>query len=49
MLLSSPIKLDGKRMPNKAGPLLGADSDAILAEIGYDGDAICELRAGGIV
>ena len=48
-VLSSPIKLDGQRMPNKAGPLLGADSEAILGEIGYDSDAISELRAGGIV
>ena len=48
-VLSSPIKLDGQRMPNKAGPLLGADSDAILGEIGYDKDAISELRAGGVV
>ena len=48
-VLSSPIKLDGERMPNKAGPLLGADSEAILGEIGYDADAVSELRAGGIV
>ncbi|MFK7841496.1 MAG: CaiB/BaiF CoA transferase family protein, partial [Sphingorhabdus sp.] len=48
-VLSSPIKLNGKRLPNKAGPLLGADSDAILGEIGYDGDAIAQLRAGGVI
>ncbi|MEP6012512.1 MAG: CoA transferase, partial [Parasphingorhabdus sp.] len=48
-VLSSPIKLNGERLPNKAGPLLGADSDAILSEIGYDGDAIAQLRAGGVI
>ena len=48
-VLSSPIKLDGKRLPNRAGPLLGADSDTILGEIGYDGDTIAELRAGGVI
>jgi crotonobetainyl-CoA:carnitine CoA-transferase CaiB-like acyl-CoA transferase len=48
-VLSSPIKLNGERLPNKAGPLLGADSDSILAEIGYDEDAIIKLRAGGII
>ena len=48
-VLSSPIKLNGERLPNKAGPLLGEDSDAILGELGYDGDAIAELRTGGVV
>ncbi|WP_339693593.1 CoA transferase [uncultured Parasphingorhabdus sp.] len=48
-VLSSPIKLNGQRLPNKAGPLLGADSDTILNEIGYDDDAIAQLRAGGVI
>lgn len=48
-VLSSPIKLNGERLPNKAGPLLGADSDAILAEAGYDEDAIAKLRASGVI
>ena len=48
-VLSSPIKFNGQRMPNKAGPLLGQDSDDILAEIGYDRAAVAKLRADGIV
>jgi crotonobetainyl-CoA:carnitine CoA-transferase CaiB-like acyl-CoA transferase len=48
-VLASPIKLDGQRPPNRAGPLLGADSDALLAELGYDGDEVTRLRAGGVV
>tara|TARA_R110001599_G_scaffold89493_3_gene236798 strand:+ start:17880 stop:19073 length:1194 start_codon:yes stop_codon:yes gene_type:complete len=48
-VLSSPIKLNGERLPNRAGPLLGADNDSILDEIGYDADAIAELRAGGVI
>lgn len=48
-VLSSPIKLNGERLPNRAGPLLGADSDAVLAEAGYDSGAIADLRAKGIV
>ena len=48
-VLSSPIKLNGERLPNRAGPLLGADNDSILGEIGYDADAIAELRAGGVI
>ena len=48
-VLASPIKLDGKRLPNRAGPLLGADSDAILYELGYDAGAVARLRDGGII
>ena len=48
-VLSSPIKVDGKRLPVKAGPLLGADSDNILSGLGYDGDAVEALRAKGVV
>ena len=48
-VLANPIKLDGKRLPNRAGPLLGADSEAILHELGYDADAVARLRDGGII
>jgi crotonobetainyl-CoA:carnitine CoA-transferase CaiB-like acyl-CoA transferase len=48
-VLANPIKIDGKRLPNRAGPLLGADSDAILAELGYDVNEVARLKAGGIV
>jgi crotonobetainyl-CoA:carnitine CoA-transferase CaiB-like acyl-CoA transferase len=48
-VLKSPLKFDGKRPPNRAAPLLGADSEDILAELGYDPDEIARLRAGGIV
>lgn len=48
-VLANPLKFDGERLPNRAAPLLGADSDAILDDLGYDEDAIAELRASGIV
>lgn len=48
-ILASPIKVDGQRLPNRAAPLLGEDSDAILAELGYDDNEVGALRAGGIV
>jgi crotonobetainyl-CoA:carnitine CoA-transferase CaiB-like acyl-CoA transferase len=48
-VLSSPIKLNGQRLPNKAGPLLGQDSDSILGEIGYDAGAIAKMRANGVI
>ncbi len=48
-VLASPIKLDGERLPNRLAPELGADSDAILEDLGYSGDEIARLRAGGII
>jgi crotonobetainyl-CoA:carnitine CoA-transferase CaiB-like acyl-CoA transferase len=48
-VLCSPIKVDGQRLPNRAGPLLGQDSDAVLGEIGYDVETIARFRADGIV
>lgn len=48
-VLASPIRVDGKRLPNRAGPLLGADSDALLTELGYDPSEIAGLRASGVV
>ncbi|WP_255360163.1 CaiB/BaiF CoA-transferase family protein [Erythrobacter sp. QSSC1-22B] len=48
-VLASPIRLDGNRLPNRAAPLLGIDSDQLLREIGYDTEAIDTLRAKGVV
>lgn len=48
-ILANPIKLDGQRLPNRAAPLLGEDSDTLLAELGYDEAAIAKLREDGIV
>jgi crotonobetainyl-CoA:carnitine CoA-transferase CaiB-like acyl-CoA transferase len=48
-VLASPIRVDGKRLPNRAGPLLGADSDDILGSLGYEAGEIAELRAIGVI
>lgn len=48
-VLASPIRIDGERLPGRAAPLLGADSDAILGELGYDAGEIARLRADGTV
>lgn len=48
-ILASPIKLDGERLDTRAAPLLGADSEAILGELGYDDSEIDRLRSAGVV
>ena len=48
-ILANPIKLDGERMPNRAAPLLGADSDDILGEMGLSESEIADLRDKGVV
>ena len=48
-LLSSPIRDNGKTLPVKAAPKLGADTDAILRELGYDAAAIAALHDKKVV
>lgn len=48
-VLASPLKFDGQRPPNRAAPLLGADSDALLEELGYGAEQIAELRRSGTI
>ncbi len=47
--LSSPIRLDGERAVARPGPALGADTDAILHEAGFDAAEIGGLRAKGVI
>lgn len=46
--IAGPVKVDGARPPLTAAPALGADTDAILGELGYDAAAIADLRHQGI-
>lgn len=48
-VLANPIRLNGERLPNRAAPLLGADTDAVLAEAGFSADEIAGFREGGVV
>lgn len=48
-VLASPIRVDGQRLPSKAGPLLGADTEAVLAESGFNDTEIAALRQTGVV
>ena len=48
-LIASPIRSPGTDWPRRAAPALGADTDALLGEIGYDAARIARLRAEGVV
>jgi len=48
-VLANPILLDGKRVAARPGPALGADTDALLAEVGYSASEIEALRQDGAV
>ena len=48
-VLGNPIRIDGQRLPSRAAPLLGADTDSILHEIGYDDEAVAQLRSAQVV
>ncbi|MCE2873989.1 MAG: CoA transferase [Xanthomonadales bacterium] len=45
---ANPIKLDGKRLPAASGPALGADTEAVLGDLGYTAEELAALRASGI-
>jgi crotonobetainyl-CoA:carnitine CoA-transferase CaiB-like acyl-CoA transferase len=48
-LVAVPYVFDGEPMPARRSPELGADSDAVLAALGYDEDAIIDLKVKGVV
>ena len=48
-LLANPIRSRGTALPARAAPALGADTDALLGELGYDAARITALRAAGVV
>ena len=47
--MASPIRLDGERPSSTAAPKLGADTEAVLSELGYQQADIARLRAAGVV
>ncbi|WP_207622916.1 CaiB/BaiF CoA transferase family protein [Falsiroseomonas algicola] len=48
-VVANAIRLDGQRLPGRAGPGYGADSEAVLTEAGYTPAEIAQLRALGAV
>jgi succinate---hydroxymethylglutarate CoA-transferase len=47
-MLGGPLRVPGTEPPRRAGPALGADTDAILSELGLGPDDIAELRRRGV-
>ena len=48
-MVANPVKLDGQRTPAKVCSALGADTQALLFELGYSGADIDALRANNTV
>lgn len=48
-VLANPIKIDGQRLPNRAAPKLGADTEAVLDEAGFTRAEIGALRIQGVI
>ena len=48
-MVGLPMLFDGQAMPARRSPDLGADSDTVLASLGYDEEAIIDLKVQGVV
>ena len=48
-MIANPIRVAGEVLPQRAAPELGADTDALLAELGYDKANIEVLKRDGVV
>jgi crotonobetainyl-CoA:carnitine CoA-transferase CaiB-like acyl-CoA transferase len=46
---ANPIKLDGQRLPARSAPALGADTEALLREVGYSDAEIAALRQQKVI
>lgn len=48
-MIAGPIRVSGEPPPRRAAPALGADTDALLAGLGYDAGQVDALRRNGVV
>ena len=48
-MMANPVRLAGEAHPARPAPALGADSESVLAEIGYDSARIARLRGEGVI
>lgn len=47
--VASPVRVGGTDLPRRSAPALGADSDALLAELGYSEADRAALRQAGVL
>ena len=48
-MLTGPISVPGTAQRQHAGPSLGADTEAVLQELGYSPEAVARMRSAGAV
>jgi crotonobetainyl-CoA:carnitine CoA-transferase CaiB-like acyl-CoA transferase len=48
-MVSTPMQFDGEPLPARPAPDLGVHSDEVLADLGYDEEAIINLKVAGVV
>ena len=48
-MVSTPMQFDGAPLPARPAPNLGAHSDEVLVELGYDEEAIIDLKLANVV
>lgn len=48
-MVSAPVQFDGASLAARPAPQLGADSDDVLSQLGYDEQAILDLKVSGAV
>ena len=48
-MLAGPLRVAGAEPPRRAGPALGADTDAILRDLGLSRPEIARLREAGVI
>lgn len=48
-MLAGPVRVPGAAPPRRAAPALGADTDALLAELGYSAAQVSDLKRDGAV
>lgn len=48
-MIAGPIRVSGEAAPRRAAPALGADTDLLLAGLGYEAEQIDILRHNGVV
>jgi succinate---hydroxymethylglutarate CoA-transferase len=48
-MVSPAFRFPGEAMPRQAAPAFGADTDAVLGELGYDAARLAKLREAGVI